>query len=84
MVCELWLQSLFIAVFGRRSLGDLDTANYFHSLIQSKAKVIWDRTKQAPPYLSIASDPSKPRVSEKGAQNVQLLHGLRFVEQNTH
>lgn len=35
--------------FGSCSLGDLDTANYFHSVVKAKVKVIWDCIREPPP-----------------------------------
>lgn len=51
--------------FGRRSLGDLDPANYFHSLAASKAKGYLGSHQRSTSRLSILSDPREPIASLK-------------------
>lgn len=60
--------------FGRRSLGDLDPANYFHSLAASKAKGYLGLHQRSTSRLSILSDPREPIESlKKRTQDVRRV-----------
>lgn len=64
-----------VQYFGRRSLGDLDPANYFHSLAASKAKGYLGSHQRSTSRLSILSDPREPIESMK-KKDIGCTQGL--------